>query len=67
VEYHIEPLTLMKEKMAGDKTFLTLVNYWPAGMRNEWAIPMQQLLIDQDVDHFLEETDRIIKQYYKES
>lgn len=36
-------------------------------MRNEWAIPMQQLLIDQDVDHFLEETDRIIKQYYKES
>ena len=57
----------MKEKMAGDKTFLTLVNYWPAGMRNEWAIPMQQLLIDQDVDHFLEETDRIVKQYYKES
>ena len=67
VEYHIEPLALMKEKMAGDKTFLTLVNYWPAGMRNEWAIPMQQLLIDQNVDHFLEETDRIVKQYYKES
>ena len=57
----------MKEKMAGDKTFLTLVNYWPAGMRNEWTIPMQQLLIDQNVDHFLEETDRIVKQYYKES
>ncbi len=37
------------------------------GMRNEWAIPMQQLLIDQNVDHFLEETDRIVKQYYKES
>lgn len=67
VEYHIEPLALMKEKMAGETTFLTLVNYWPAGMRNEWAIPMQQLLIDQDVERFLEETDRIVKQYYKES
>lgn len=67
VEYHIEPLSLMKEKMSGEKTFLTLVNYWPAGMRNEWAIPMQQLLIDQDVNRFLEETDRIVKQYYKES
>lgn len=67
VNYNIEPLQNMKEQMNGEKTFLTLVNYWPAGMRNEWAIPMQQLLTDKDIDNFLSETDRIVKQYYQES
>lgn len=65
VNYNIEPLKDMKATMTDGKTFLTLVNFWPAGMRNEWAIPMQQLLTDSDVERFLDETDRIVKEYYK--
>lgn len=65
VNYNIEALKDMKAKMSDEKTFLTLVNFWPAGMRNEWAIPMQQLLTDSDVESFLDETDRIVKEYYK--
>lgn len=67
VDYKIEALKGMKEKMGSGKNFLTLVNFWPAGMRNEWAIPMQQMLIDKDVDKFLDETDRIVKQYYSQN
>lgn len=66
VDYKIEALKGMKEKMGSSKNFLTLVNFWPAGMRNEWAIPMQQMLIDKDVDKFLDETDKIVKQYYSQ-
>lgn len=67
VDYRIEALKGMKEKMGSGKNFLTLVNFWPAGMRNEWAIPMQQMLIDKDVDKFLDETDKIVKQYYSQN
>lgn len=67
VNYNIEPLKFMKDKMDNGNKFLTLVNYWPAGMRNEWAIPMQQLLTDKDVDKFLEATDKITVQYYNQN
>lgn len=67
VDYKMAPLKAMKEQMSSDKSFLTLVNFWPAGMRNEWAIPMQQMLTDKDVDKFLEETDKIVKQYYSQN
>lgn len=64
VEYNIAPLKLIKEEMETGKTFLTLVNFWPAGLRNEWAIYLQNLLTDDDIDAFLTETDRICVDYY---
>ena len=49
------------------KMFVLMAAGMVVGMKIFEVFPMQQLLIDQNVDHFLEETDRIVKQYYKES
>lgn len=40
----------ISEQIKGDNTFLTLVNFWPSGWRNEWTIYVQNLLSDGDVD-----------------
>lgn len=64
VEYNIEALKDIAEEINGDHTFLTVVNFWPAGWRSEWTIYVQNLLYDGDVDALLAETDRICSDYY---
>lgn len=66
VEYNIKPLQDMKKQIETGDTFLTVLNFWPAGFRNEWSIYLQTLLTDKDIDAFLSETDRVCKQYYTE-
>ena len=56
----------ISEQIKGDNTFLTLVNFWPSGWRNEWTIYVQNLLSDGDVDALITETDRICEQYYNQ-
>lgn len=64
VNYNIEPLKVIKDKIDNDKTFLTMVNFWPSGWRSEWSVYLQQLISDHDIDNFLKETDRICKDKY---
>lgn len=64
VDYKIDALQDVKKEIETGDTFLTVLNFWPAGFRNEWAIYLQTLLTNKDVDAFLEETDRVCEQYY---
>ena len=66
VNYQIDGLMDISEQIKGDNTFLTLVNFWPSGWRNEWTIYVQNLLSDGDVDALITETDRICEQYYNQ-
>ena len=66
VEYNVEAMQDISEQITGDNTFLTLVNFWPAGWRTEWTIYVQNLLYDGDVDTLINETDRICRDYYGE-
>ncbi len=66
VDYKITALQDMSEKIVGDDTFLTLVNFWPSGWRTEWTIYVQNLLSDGDIDALITETDRICNDYYNQ-
>ena len=66
VDYKIKALQDISEKIVGDNTFLTLVNFWPSGWRTEWTIYVQNLISDGDIDALITETDRICKDYYNQ-
>lgn len=67
VDYKIEALKDIKQEIETGNTFLTVLNFWPAGFRNEWAIYLQTLLTDKDMDAFLSETDRVCQDYYNKT
>lgn len=66
VDYKIDSLKDISEQITGDNTFLTLVNFWPSGWRNEWTIYVQNLLSNKDTDELIKETDRICVDYYNQ-
>lgn len=66
VEYKIDGLKDISEQITGENTFLTLVNFWPSGWRNEWTIYVQNLLSNKDTDELIKETDRICVDYYNQ-
>lgn len=53
VTYDKEQHMDMKNLMDEGQMFLTQVNFWPTGLREELRQPAQQLYIDQDIDAFV--------------
>lgn len=56
----------MKELMDGGQMFLTQVNFWPTGLREEMRQPAQQLFIDGDIDAFVEAFGDVIMRLYND-
>lgn len=56
----------MKNLMDEGNMFLTQVNFWPTGLREELRQSAQQLYIDQDVDAFVEAFGEAIMNLYNE-
>lgn len=56
----------MKELMDQGDMFLTQVNFWPNGLREEMRNPAQQLFIDKDVDAFVDAFGYAIDLKYNE-
>lgn len=53
VEYDKAQHMYMKELMDEGKMFLTQVNFWPTGLREEMRTHAQQLYVDGDIDAFV--------------
>ena len=64
VEYHVEPFAKMFKTLQDGDIFLTAVNFWPSGLRDQLVIPAQRLFLDSNIDSFLSSCDSIIKDYY---
>ncbi len=63
-EYDVDCFsTLTKEMNEGAISLLPSVTQ-PAGFRNSWQVLIQQLLIDQDIDAFLQASDEVTMEYY---
>jgi len=56
----------MKELMDQGNMFLTQVNFWPTGLREEMRIPAQQLFIDGDIDAFVQAFGEAIDKLYNQ-
>ncbi|HHT72979.1 MAG TPA: extracellular solute-binding protein [Firmicutes bacterium] len=56
----------MKDLMDQGDMFLTQVNFWPTGLREEMRIPAQQLFIDGDVDAFVQAFGEAINKLYNQ-
>ncbi|MEG0854141.1 MAG: extracellular solute-binding protein [Angelakisella sp.] len=64
VNYDKEPHMYMKGLMDKGQMFLTQVNFWPNGLREEMRAPAQQLFVDSNVDNFVKAFgDAIVKLY----
>ena len=56
----------MKELMDQGDMFLTQVNFWPTGLREEMRAPGQQLYVDGDIDAFAEAFGAAIVKLYNQ-
>ncbi|HPF88570.1 MAG TPA: extracellular solute-binding protein [Candidatus Limiplasma sp.] len=56
----------MKELMDEGKMFLTQVNFWPTGLREEMRAPGQQLYVDGDIDEFVQAFGAAIMKLYNQ-
>ena len=66
VQYNVIPHAKMLEYLANGDIYVTAINFWPTGLREEIRTPVQQLLMDSDVDTFLASIDKAIDSYYSE-
>ncbi len=64
VKYNVIPHAKMVEYLAAGDIYVTAINFWPTGLREEIRTPVQQLLMDSDVDAFLESVGKAIDKYY---
>jgi raffinose/stachyose/melibiose transport system substrate-binding protein len=65
VNYNVVPFkSIVDNYLNKGKIFLTPVNIWPNGLRDQLKVPAQQLYIDKNVDAFLASCGKIIKDYY---
>ena len=53
VTFDKEQHMMMKDLMDGGNMFLTQVNFWPTGLREEMRPTAQQLFVDSNVDNFV--------------
>ncbi len=56
----------MKELMDNGQMFLTQVNFWPTGLREEMRAPGQQLYVDGDIDAFVQAFGAAIMKLYNQ-
>lgn len=66
VEYDKAQHMQMKELMDEGKMFLTQVNFWPTGLREEMRPAAQQLYVDQNVDGFVTAFGEAIAKLYNQ-
>lgn len=64
VKYNVIPHAKMVEYLAAGDIYVTAINFWPTGLREEIRTPVQQLLMDSNVDAFLESAGKAIDKYY---
>jgi len=65
VTYNVGPHKLMSDYLQSGKIFLTLVNVWPSGLREEMRTVTQQLYMDRDTEKYLQAVNKAIGKYYK--
>ena len=64
IDYAVECFKTTNDTMyAGNLSLLPSVSQ-PAGFRNEWQVLIQQMLMDGDIDAFLEASDEVTIDYY---
>lgn len=64
IEYNVPVFAKINEMLAEGKLSMLPVCLQPAGFRNEWQVLIQQMLIDGDIDAFLEASDELCLEYY---
>jgi raffinose/stachyose/melibiose transport system substrate-binding protein len=58
------PHMMMKNLMDQGDMFLTQVNFWPTGLREEMRNPGQQLFVDNNIDNFVKAFGAAINKLY---
>ncbi len=66
VEYDKAEHMYAKSFMDNGQMFLTQVNFWPTGLREELRPTAQQIFADNDVDNFVTSFGEVIKRVYNE-
>jgi raffinose/stachyose/melibiose transport system substrate-binding protein len=64
VQYNVTPHAKMLEYLNRGDIFVTAINFWPAGLREEIRTPVQQLLMVHNIDAFLTSVGKAINKYY---
>lgn len=64
VKYNVVQHARIAASMGSGDMFLTAVNLWPTGLREELRTPVQQLIMDGDEAAFLKAAGASIVQYY---
>lgn len=67
VQYNVETLKTMQQKLSDGDMFFTPSVYWPAGFRKAWEAPLQALIdpmSTNDVDAFLKSTQDLCVEYF---
>lgn len=64
VDYKVEQHQYITTFMESGDMYLTAVNFWPSGLREDLRNPAQQLIMDGDKAAFVSACGPIIDQYY---
>jgi raffinose/stachyose/melibiose transport system substrate-binding protein len=64
VVYDKQPHMMMKDLMDKGDMFLTQVNFWPTGLREEMRPASQQIFVDSSVDNFVAAFGEAIRKKY---
>jgi ABC-type sugar transport system, periplasmic component len=64
VEYNVPEFASIVEKLNAGDIFISLNAIWPSGFRNDLRDPAQMLIIDKNIDAFINEAGRVIDEYY---
>jgi raffinose/stachyose/melibiose transport system substrate-binding protein len=64
VQYNVVPHARMLDYLAAGDIYVTAINFWPTGLREEIRTPVQLLLMNGNVDAFLTSVGNAINRYY---
>ncbi len=66
VVYDKQPHLYMKELMDAGQMFITQINFWPTGLREEMRPAAQQLYVDGNIDNFIKAFGDAIMRLYNQ-
>jgi raffinose/stachyose/melibiose transport system substrate-binding protein len=61
---NIAELPVVLEQIQKGEVFLSLINFWPAGLRNAWVPSIQEMIQTKNIDQFLRISDNLMKEFY---
>ena len=64
VVFDKEPHMYMKEMMDAGKMFITQINFWPTGLREEMRPAGKQLYVEENIDNFVKAFGEAIMKLY---